>query len=496
MEPSTNSGARRIGSRGLSSMNLTGSKDSVCGKVSTAFSPVYRALRHGAMIAWNLLMGIEEESPEDVDEDVAAMQADLYEIFVFKSPLLYFFTVEFALLAQCLYLALWATNFVVLARDSYFPKLWEAALLVPVPLNFWLIQKIIFSACTLKAVVSLDRNVADKICEEALDARNVTERLRKIIRSTLAGLNFEKIKWNGFLHEQFHVFKKEGAVGITEKDMRLFLHSLQIFLTATSVSRIFSVIDFDRDGKVTWKDLSDIVFPELAQQQLKVNRKANSGKSMKSVKGGKSRKNGNKSSPAAPTSAPKRGTFGASSSEKIVTPDQVNAAADALAHIQSFRPSAALSGKGAPTRVLSTVDSARSADFGLSPEEEKEGTEYTTTKQNPVKMKAGGVVFAEDTATDASSDEGEGGGFANRYDEEDAEFGERYVNHRNLYLRNKLNNQKKDQEDGFGGEVIYNEDTDDFWENAGDSPLAASGTGSKATSPKSGEKKRSRFLGF
>jgi hypothetical protein len=493
MEPSASSAARRIGSRGGSVLNLTGSKDSLCGKLSTALAPVYKVLCHAAKIVWNLLLGIEEESPEDVDEDVALMQADLYEIFAFKSPLLYFFVVEFALLAQCLYLALWATNFVVLARDSYFPKLWEAALLAPVPLNFWLIQKIIFSACTLKAVVSLDRTVADKICEEALDARNVTERLRKIVRSTLAGLNFEKIKWNGFLHEQFHVFKKEGAVGITEKDMRLFLHSLQIFLTATSVSRIFSVIDFDRDGKVTWKDLSDIVFPELAQQQLKVNRKANSGKSMKSVKGGKSRKNGAKGAPTAPASAPKRGTFGASSSEKMVVSDPVHAASEALAHIQSFRPSAALSGKGAPPRVLSSVDSARSADFGLGPEEEKEGNEYTTTKLSPVKMKAGGVVFADDTATDASSDE-EGKGFANRYDEEDAEFGGRYVNHRNLYLRNKLTNQKKDQEEGFGGEVIYNEDTDDFWENAGNSPLAASPP-SKAKSPKAGQKK-SRFLGF
>lgn len=239
--------------------------------------PVCKWVARAALSCWNALLGLEHEDSEDSDEDIAAMQADLSDIFLWSSPFLYFFMVEFALLAQCLYLALWATNFIMIARDSYYPKLWEAALLVPVPLNFWLIQKVIFSACTLKAVVSLDRDVADKICEEALDERNVTERLRKVIRSTLAGLSFEKVRWQGFLFEQFHLFKKEAAAGVTEKDFRLFLHSLQIFLTHTSVARIFAVIDFDRDGRVAWKDLSDIVFPELAQQQLKVNRKATSG---------------------------------------------------------------------------------------------------------------------------------------------------------------------------------------------------------------------------
>ncbi|KAJ1396111.1 hypothetical protein B484DRAFT_472379 [Ochromonadaceae sp. CCMP2298] len=98
-----------------------------------------------------------------------------------------------------------------------------------------------------------------------MDERNVTERLRKVIRSTLAGLNLDKAQWPVFLREQFNIFKK-GDRGICEKELRLFLRSLQIFLTDQSFSRIFRVIDFDRDGRILWGDLEAIVFPELAEQ--------------------------------------------------------------------------------------------------------------------------------------------------------------------------------------------------------------------------------------
>lgn len=413
----------------------------------TKCTEVGAAIGHVMTKFWHLLIGLEEEENEETDEDIQYMQDDLSTIFVWKSPMLYFFTVEFALLVQCLYLSLWATNFIVIARDSYFPDLWEAALLVPVPLNFWLIQKIIFSACTLKAVVSLDRTVADKICEEALDARNVAERLRKIIRSTLAGLNFEKLKWNSFLYEQFHLFKKDGADGITEKQMRQFLHSLQIFLTDTSVSRIFNVIDFDRDGKVTWKDLSDIVFPELAQQQLKVNRKAGTGKSTKTGKSVKVGKNGsgksNKSTVSATAEGPaKRYNFADDNS------DASSEVSRGVMNIQSYRPSATLSGKG---NVTANSALSVSGTFGLTSEDSKDdlAAEYTPTKKNArSKGLPEGVKFVDDS--DESSDEEGRKGHESRYDAEDAEFGGRYINHRSISLRNKLSTVKREAAESQG----------------------------------------------
>lgn len=456
-----------------------------------------KTVGHVMLKFWHLLIGLEEEENEETDEDIQFMQDDLSSIFLWHSPMLYFFTVEFALLVQCLYLSLWATNFIVIARDSYYPDIWEAALLVPVPLNFWLIQKIIFSACTLKAVVSLDRPVADKICEEALDARNVAERLRKIIRSTLAGLNFEKIKWNGFLHEQFQLFKKDGAPGITEKQMRQFLHSLQIFLTDTSVSRIFSVIDFDRDGRVTWKDLSDIVFPELAQQQLKVNRKANSGKSTKNGKSVKAGKMGSgKSEKPARAGSPEV-------QKKYNFADDSNSEAGSdksgVMNIQSYRPSASLFGKGPAANSVLSV----SGTFGITSEDEKDdlSTEYTPTKAKSQRSKRlpEGVKFIDDSDSDSDNDNGGGQG-QTRYDAEDSEYGGRYINHRSISLRNKLSTVKREAAEGLGAaeEVIYNEDADDFWTNASDSPPpdVLNARNATAAATEGGKKKKSSFFPF
>jgi hypothetical protein len=249
--------------------NMRKEGDTVWGRALVALRRLCSSLRHTAHSALHVFLGQHGEEVE-VEEDVACMQEDLSSIFLWGNPSLYFFTVEFALLTQCLWIAMWATNFIFIAMDSYFPVLWQLALVLPLPINFWLLSATLFQACTLKAVVSLDRTVADKICEDALDERNVTERLRKVIRSTLSGLSFEKDLWPSFLREQFAVFKKEGAKGISEKELRLFLRSLQIFLTDISVSRIFRVIDFDRDGRVSWEDLQAIVFPELVEMAIQV----------------------------------------------------------------------------------------------------------------------------------------------------------------------------------------------------------------------------------
>ena len=510
MEPASSSSRRAQRTDSMFDLNLTASGSGVCAKIMRFF---YVVAAFGAKCVtkmWHFMIGHESDEMEEPDEDVAIMQDELRSIFLWDNPDFYFFTVEFALLAQCLYIALWASSFIVIANNSYFPGLWEAALLIPVPFNFWLIQKMIFSACTLKAVVSLDRQVADKICEEALDARNVTERLRKIVRSTLVGLNFEKIKWNGFLHEQFHLFKKDGAVGLNEKEMRLFLHSLQIFLTDVSVARIFSVIDFDRDGRVTWKELSDIVFPELTQQQLKVNRKAShASKATKSVKASKSAKRrstiGGRSekSNITPNSSAKKATFGnfGASSQKS---DTESVACSNSLGFQSLKPSATLqTAKSGLTEKISCVSmsSAKSGDFNHDEGEEKTQSEYTPIKDRPNGPHSTSTIrFAstvttshipsaavnselEDTDSDDSDEAARREEYLSRYDVEDAEFGASFVNHRAIALRNKLSQQRAEKEENE--EVFLDDKEDDFW-----------GNGESSVAPAEKEKKTKRSIFF
>jgi hypothetical protein len=215
------------------------------------------------------------EAVAAVDADIADLQEDFTHIFLFKSAEFYYFSVEFCLLAQCVYLALWATNFVFIANDSYYPVLWNIALLVPVPINFLMIKQIIFTSVMLKSIVTLDKYVADKICEEAVDERNVKHRVRKVIRTALRTLEIPRENWQQFTMDQFELYIPDHDVGLNLANLNLFLHSMQIFLTDATVHRIFTVLDFDKDEKLVWDELKPIVFPELVRKQVKLNRQRN-----------------------------------------------------------------------------------------------------------------------------------------------------------------------------------------------------------------------------
>lgn len=214
------------------------------------------------------------EAEAHVDADIADMQKDFSQVFLFQNAELYYFSVEFSLLAQCVYLALWATNFVFIANDSYFPVLWHIALLFPVPFNFLVTKQIIFTSVMLKSIVTLDKRVADQICEDAADERNVKHRLRKVIRTALRTMEVPREKWHDFARDQFDMFLPVDGDddGLDEAHMRLFLHSMQIFLTDATVKKVFSVIDFNGDGTLSWDEISPIVFPELVKKHVKINK--------------------------------------------------------------------------------------------------------------------------------------------------------------------------------------------------------------------------------
>lgn len=242
----------------------------------TFFHKVYEFIRSIMHTFMGHHLGHAAED-DRVDKDVVELQNELCAIFLLNNAELYCFCVEFALLAQSLYMAFWATNLLQIAIESHHPVLWSIALVVPFPINFFLLKQIIFTSAYLKSIVTLDRRVSDKICEDAVDERNVTQRLRKIVRGALRDLELPKDEWNSYLRTHFDQFVAENRKGLTESDFRLFLHSLHVFLTDLSVHRIFGVIDFDRDGILTWENISPIVFPDLQKKQFKLDKQVDAG---------------------------------------------------------------------------------------------------------------------------------------------------------------------------------------------------------------------------
>jgi hypothetical protein len=263
--------------------------------------------RFGMSVTRSLIGHQIGEVEADIGEDLEQAQRTLASIYLWHNPFLYYFCIEMCLLLQCVYIALWATNFVVLALDSYNPVFWEIILLLPLPLNFFIIKEIIYTSCMLKSISALDKQVCDQVCEDALDERNVTRRLRLVIRNALREESRErpeltKDHWEDFLSERFlqytevqrkffeNMSSKEREAGglpgnlsrsdglletqymyyLTKKSFKAFLHSLHIFLTDESVSKIFVVIDADKNKKLRWEDFHVIVFPELRKKTINV----------------------------------------------------------------------------------------------------------------------------------------------------------------------------------------------------------------------------------
>eukprot|EP01033_Poteriospumella_lacustris_P003365 gene3365-2488_t len=211
------------------------------------------------------------------DRDIQARVRVFRSIFLWQRPGLYYFAVEFSLLIQCFYIALWATNFVVIARDSYFPVLWEIALVVPLPINFFLLKQIIYTSCMVKAIVQMDQRTANRIIEQAIDERNVTQRLRRIVRDTMKTWEVPRKEWPGRLQAYFDLYA--DADHTMDKDsFKAFLHEIQIFITDDSLKNLFKVIDVDRDHRIAWSMLTKIIFPDAKKtKKIKLRKRHTDG---------------------------------------------------------------------------------------------------------------------------------------------------------------------------------------------------------------------------
>lgn len=213
-----------------------------------------------------------ENQHESALDDIKQLENDLKGIFAWKNPEIYYTSVEFSLLLQCMYVALWATNFVMLASESRHVVLWEFALLTPMFLNFAMMKHILFISCQLRSIIKIDKAVASKISEEAIEERSVKERLRRMIRDQLKTIAPDKRQWKSVLYSHYSQVMDENEE-ITQKEWKEFLYSLTLQLTNNSIRQLFKVIDQDQDGFIHWNDLYMIIFPDLIKKKVKIRKK-------------------------------------------------------------------------------------------------------------------------------------------------------------------------------------------------------------------------------
>tara|TARA_A100001015_G_scaffold319432_1_gene442271 strand:- start:1381 stop:3942 length:2562 start_codon:yes stop_codon:yes gene_type:complete len=214
----------------------------------------------------------------------------LDSLFLFSNPNLFFGAVEFTLLMQCLYIAMWATQLVPLLvqyenKSEAFG--WGLGLTLPMLGNFLIIRLVLSRAVMLQAVCGVHPQVLGEVTEEAIEEDHCLERLRRAVRHRLEA-DVEAVRWEAlaasgtpdaelpeqtshekvasykvFLKRIFDTYDDDGSGAIGEREFVTMLNDLCVYFSRSSFKILWFAIDFDLSGEVSWDELFIIMFPEL-----------------------------------------------------------------------------------------------------------------------------------------------------------------------------------------------------------------------------------------
>ena len=117
-----------------------------------------------------------------MDSDVSRSYSEdaLKSIFMFGNPNLFFSLVDISVMLHCIYLAMWATNFITIVQSYTVNKwAWQALMLTPIFISIPCIGITIRICSQLNAIVNLDLEVVHKVLEAMDDAEFLKKQLRE-----------------------------------------------------------------------------------------------------------------------------------------------------------------------------------------------------------------------------------------------------------------------------------------------------------------------------
>ena len=202
-------------------------------------------------------------------------EKDLSTIFLFSCPRLFFGAVEAILLLQCFYISMVATQLIPLTIVSLQNPGWIIGYLLPIGFNFTIIQILLNKAVLLRAVHTLEKEIAGKICEEALEERNAISTLRSTIKLKLDEEGIPEDEQKSYLHGYFFRYDIKQKNLINQNDFRKILGDLRIYMSRESFHLLWQAADYDLSGSLDGKEIEELFFPKSKIYQMKDKNKDN-----------------------------------------------------------------------------------------------------------------------------------------------------------------------------------------------------------------------------
>lgn len=196
-------------------------------------------------------------APMGADEDASNMSG----IFFMKCPGLFFKAVEAVLLFQCFAIAIVCTQLLPLVVISNHTAGWTIGFIILIAVNFYIIQMILNKAVLLRAVHSLERDVAGKICEDAVEERGAIAHLRAVVNDKLVEECIPEDERKSFLHNFFFQHDTRGTGIVSKVDFHRILGELSIYMSKESFQLLWQAVDFDLSGGLDWKEIEELFYP-------------------------------------------------------------------------------------------------------------------------------------------------------------------------------------------------------------------------------------------
>uniref|UniRef100_A0A7S3H5P2 EF-hand domain-containing protein n=1 Tax=Spumella elongata TaxID=89044 RepID=A0A7S3H5P2_9STRA len=220
----------------------------------------------------------------EIEEDETA---EFKSIFFRRHPLWYFRAVELQIMFTCMYMALWATNFITIVKDTDdlsegTEALFQFMMLIPILVAFHRIAYIAETYSLIMAISELNLEVIYEVLVNTEDMLRLAEELRVKIRSKIH-------KWAGttqpteeqereFVHQLFIEVDQDGSGTIDKGEFRQMLRKLNLTYSDHRFTLLFRAVDsIGGDGSLEEEELVDFMFPGSGSQASDLEDPANVG---------------------------------------------------------------------------------------------------------------------------------------------------------------------------------------------------------------------------
>lgn len=145
-------------------------------------------LKPSSLVEGNVDVASQRSRVDSLGSDASKFysEEELKAIFMFGNPKFFFSLVDIAVMLHCIYLAMWATNFISIVQFYTVNKwVWQLLMLVPIVISFPCIGITIRICSQLNAIVNLDLEVVHNVLEAMDDAELLKKQLRERVLSRI-----------------------------------------------------------------------------------------------------------------------------------------------------------------------------------------------------------------------------------------------------------------------------------------------------------------------